>query len=87
MDAGALERGLAALRAIDAMLAGRTARGVSERFRELADHLEEREAAPSLAGYGLCDGLRAAADILDGHAGPMVQADNGYEIVLSELQR
>lgn len=50
-------------------------RGMLERLRALAAHLETRGAAPSLDGYAMADGLRAAADLLDGKPGPMVDAD------------
>ncbi len=44
-------------------------------FRRLADHLEARAAAPSLDGYELVEGLRAAADLLEGKPGPEVHPD------------
>lgn len=43
-------------------------------LRALASRLEERMAAPSLEGYDLADGLRAAADLLEGKEGPEVHA-------------
>jgi hypothetical protein len=45
------------------------------RLRALASHLESRVGAPSLDGYGLVDGLRAAADLIEGEPGPMVHSD------------
>lgn len=47
----------------------------SAELRTLASRLEDRFAGPSLDGYGLADGLRAAADLLDGASGPIVHAD------------
>lgn len=47
------------------------------RIRALADHLETRPSAPSLEGYGLVDGLRAAAALLAGETGPGVCPDDG----------
>lgn len=44
-------------------------------LRILATRLEDRYSAPSLKGYGLVDGLRAAAALLDGLHGPMVHED------------
>lgn len=41
-------------------------------LRGLADELEERRHAPSLRGYDLAPGLRAAADLLEGAPGPGV---------------
>ncbi len=49
------------------------------KLRELADRLESRPCAPSLEGYGLVDGLRAAADLLEGSDGPIVHADDAAE--------
>lgn len=46
-----------------------------DRLRALADHLEKRAFAPSLDGYDLADGLRAAAELLEGRPGPMVHGD------------
>lgn len=45
------------------------------RLRALADHLESRACSPSLDGYGLADGLRAAADLIDEKPGPLVHGD------------
>lgn len=57
------------------------------RLREFAEHLEKRPCAPSLDGYDLVDGLRAAADLLSGSDGPKVHpnqaADGGN---LAEVQ-
>ncbi len=47
----------------------------SMQLRALARHLERRVGAPSLEGYMLSDGLRAAADLLDGEPGPEVHSD------------
>ncbi len=47
----------------------------SAELRALAVRLEKRHAAPSLDGYNLADGLRAAADLLDGFPGPIVHDD------------
>jgi hypothetical protein len=44
-------------------------------LRALALRLESRPCAPSLDGYDLADGLRAAADLLAGEPGPAVQRD------------
>ncbi len=48
-------------------------------LRRLAVHLEDRPCAPSLEGYGLVDGLRAAASLLDGDLGPFVHADEAAD--------
>lgn len=45
------------------------------RLRALAEHLSARPYAASLDGYGLVDGLRAAADLLEGRSGPEVHSD------------
>jgi hypothetical protein len=44
-------------------------------LRALAERLESRPCAPSLDGYDLADGLRAAADLLAGESGPSVHRD------------
>lgn len=41
-------------------------------LRALAYRLERRRCAASLEGYELADGLRAAADLLEGKPGPLV---------------
>src|SRR5262245_3305824 len=53
---------------------------MSDRLRALADHLETRPFAPSLDGYDLADGLRAAADLLDGKPGPSVHSDVAVDV-------
>lgn len=62
-----------------AFVAGWHARGRQSEMvaglRTLAARLEDRNAAPSLDGYGLADGLRAAADLLEGKPGPLVHPD------------
>lgn len=47
----------------------------TDRLRRLARRLERRHCAPSLRGYGLAEGLEAAADLLDGLPGPIVHVD------------
>lgn len=47
----------------------------AKQLRALAVRLAERNAAPSLVGYSLADGLFAAADLLDGRDGPYVHPD------------
>jgi hypothetical protein len=46
-------------------------------LRALAKRLQKRRAAPSLEGYGLAEGLFAAADLLEGKPGPVVHGDMG----------
>lgn len=41
-------------------------------LRRLAERLNNRPGAPSLDGYDLVDGLRAAADLIEGKLGPRV---------------
>lgn len=53
-------------------------------LRETAERLENRLAAPSLDGYGLAGGLRAAADLLDGLPGPAVHDDYRREAAWPE---
>ncbi len=71
------------------------ARRYAEHFRALADHLETREAGPSLDGYDLVDGLRAAAELLEEKAGPSIHDDSaanarslaqGARVPLSKLE-
>lgn len=47
----------------------------SDQLRQLAARLRDRHSAPSLDGYCLVDGLRAAADLLEGLPGPLVHED------------
>lgn len=71
-----LEEGRKLVAAVRAKLASAPA-DVATNFRRLATRLELRDAAPSLEGYCLADGLRAAADLLEGKPGPEVAPDMG----------
>ena len=61
-------------------------------LRALAERLEARPCAASLDGYELADGLRAAADLLEGSPGPFVHedalsadADDTFRVALRSL--
>lgn len=58
--------------------------GQAARLRALARALEDRYCAPSLQGYGLADGLEAAADLIEGYSGPMIHPDEAVGVPLKD---
>lgn len=57
------------------------------RFRLLADRLEGRACAPSLDGYDLVDGLRAAANLMTGSDGSFVHVDGAVDLPAGDAPR
>lgn len=49
----------------------------------MADHLEARACGPSLEGYDLVDGLRAAAALMDREPGPLVHDVSRADLCLN----
>lgn len=57
------------------------------RFWSLADRLEDRACAPSLDGYDLVDGLRAAANLMTESGGSFVHVDEAADLPFEEAAR